>query len=584
MFSERQIIHQRYRLERKLGERPARQTWLATDTKTESLVVIKFLAFGGQMQWSDLKLFEREAQILKQLDHPYIPQYRDYFRLDEDTLWFAIVEQYIPGESLQNLLNQGKRFSESEVKNIALELLEILSYLHQLNPPILHRDLKPSNIILGEDKRIYLIDFGSIQDKAAPQGASFTVVGTYGYTPIEQFGGRAVAASDLYALGATLIHLLTRIPPADLLQEDLQIQFQEKVRVSQDFASWLAKMSAPTLKERFGSVATARQALKLLSDKDNSPQHQPKQETQVERNSIPEILEFQKHQLEQKDREDRQKLEQKAQNLQEINKKYDYLLWKPNFPVVVNLEKDPLLELEPSTVKNQDTDSYGKYLKQQKISTLLGMGIFLSIIPLILTIDGIVSRGFVWTDKTTLQECLGKHPCQGRVEALERLSKAGQELGKYNFGSADLSDANLESAKLWSANLWSANLESTNLRNANLRNANLMYANLSDVNLMFANLKSANLRNADLKNAYLRGTDFRSANLESANLIGASNFTDYQIKKSCYWEKAFYKGNWDENNSTWIFDEVANQEYIQQLKQDKASDPPIPVDCSRWEL
>ena len=584
MLCERQIINGRYQLERELGERPARQTWLARDIKTNSSVVIKFLAFGGQMQWSDLKLFEREAQILRELNHPRIPQYRDYFRIDEDTLWFTIVEQYLPGESLQNLLDKGKRFSELEVKNIALELLEILSYLHQLNPSVLHRDLKPSNIILGEDKRIYLIDFGSIQDKATPQGASFTVVGTYGYTPIEQFGGRAVAASDLYALGATLIHLLTRIPPADLLQEDLQIQFQEKVRVSQDFASWLAKMSAPTLKERFGSVATARQALKLLSDKDNSPQHQPKQETQVERNSIPEILEFQKHQLEQKDREDRQKLEQKAQNLQEINKKYDYLLWKPNFPVVVNLEKDPLLELEPSTVKNQDTDSYGKYLKQQKISTLLGMGIFLSIIPLILTIDGIVSRGFVWTDKTTLQECLGKHPCQGRVEALERLSKAGQELGKYNFGSADLSDANLESAKLWSANLWSANLESTNLRNANLRNANLMYANLSDVNLMFANLKSANLRNADLKNAYLRGTDFRSANLESANLIGASNFTDYQIKKSCYWEKAFYKGNWDENNSTWIFDEVANQEYIQQLKQDKASDPPIPVDCSRWEL
>ena len=127
MFSERQIIHQRYRLERKLGERPARQTWLATDTKTESLVVIKFLAFGGQMQWSDLKLFEREAQILKQLDHPYIPQYRDYFRIDEDILWFTIVEQYIPGKSLQTLLDKGKRFSESEVKNIALELLEILS-------------------------------------------------------------------------------------------------------------------------------------------------------------------------------------------------------------------------------------------------------------------------------------------------------------------------------------------------------------------------------------------------------------------------------------------------------------------------
>ena len=135
MLCERQIINGRYQLERELGERPARQTWLARDIKTNSSVVIKFLAFGGQMQWSDLKLFEREAQILRELNHPRIPQYRDYFRIDEDTLWFTIVEQYLPGESLQNLLDKGKRFSELEVKNIALELLEILSYLHQLNPP-----------------------------------------------------------------------------------------------------------------------------------------------------------------------------------------------------------------------------------------------------------------------------------------------------------------------------------------------------------------------------------------------------------------------------------------------------------------
>ena len=93
-------------------------------------------------------------------------------------------------------------------------------YLHQLKPQILHRDIKPSNIILGENKQVYLIYFGSVQDKSVVEGASFTVVGTYGYTPIVQFGGRTIPASDLYALGATLIHLLTGVPPANLPQKN----------------------------------------------------------------------------------------------------------------------------------------------------------------------------------------------------------------------------------------------------------------------------------------------------------------------------------------------------------------------------
>lgn len=73
----------------------------------------------------------------------------------------------------------------------------------------MHRDIKPSNLIWGEDQHVYLVDFGAVQAQAAVTGVTFTVVGTSGYAPLEQFWGRAVAASDLYALGATLIHLLT---------------------------------------------------------------------------------------------------------------------------------------------------------------------------------------------------------------------------------------------------------------------------------------------------------------------------------------------------------------------------------------
>jgi serine/threonine protein kinase len=265
MLAAQEIIKGRYRLQQQLGKNPARQTWLAIDLEKNSTVVIKLLSFGGQIQWNDLKLFEREGQILRELNHPFIPKYHDYFSIDERILGFALVQQYIPGLSLQNSLNRGTRLSESEVKDIALKILEILSYLHHLNPQVLHRDIKPSNIILGEDKQIYLIDFGAVQDKAAKEGASFTVVGTYGYTPIEQFGGRAVASSDLYALGATLIHLLTGIPPADLPQKDLRIQFQDKVEISQHLVNVLEKMTQPALENRFNNASEVIEAFKSPS-------------------------------------------------------------------------------------------------------------------------------------------------------------------------------------------------------------------------------------------------------------------------------------------------------------------------------
>ena len=218
---EAQILQGRYQLKQRLGRRGAgRQTWLAVDlaTPANDLIIVKFLAFSG-VQWDELKLFEREAQVLKHLNHPRIPKYRDYFCVDGRSLWFGLVQEYIPGSSLKELLHRGKEFTERQVCQIAVEVLNVLVYLHELSPAVLHRDIKPSNLIWGEDEQVYLVDFGAVQAHAAPEGATFTVVGTYGYTPMEQFGGRAVPASDLYALGATLVHLLTGIAPADLPQK-----------------------------------------------------------------------------------------------------------------------------------------------------------------------------------------------------------------------------------------------------------------------------------------------------------------------------------------------------------------------------
>ena len=118
----------------------------------------------------------------------------------------------------------------------------------------MHRDIKPSNLILGEDEHIYLIDFGAVQAKAAVTGVTFTVVGTGGYAPLEQFWGRAVASSDIYALGATLIHLITGTQPAELPQKNSRIQFSDRVSLSPDLISWIQKATEIAIEKRFSSA------------------------------------------------------------------------------------------------------------------------------------------------------------------------------------------------------------------------------------------------------------------------------------------------------------------------------------------
>ncbi|WP_414543232.1 serine/threonine protein kinase [Nostoc sp. CCY0012] len=269
MFDSGQILQERYQLQQQLGNTIAgRQTWLAEDLNhaNHELVIVKLLVFSAELHWDDLKLFEREAQVLKNLNHQRIPRYRDYFLVDQQPgsslSWWGLVQDYIPGFTLQDLLAKGTRFSEQELKKIARDILQILIYLHQLNPAVLHRDIKPSNLIQGENKQIYLVDFGAVQDRMAVTGLTFTVVGTIGYTPMEQFWGRAVPASDLYGLGATLIHLLTGVAPAELPQNNLRIQFADHASVSDNFVNWIQKLTEPALEKRF---ATAHEALAVIN-------------------------------------------------------------------------------------------------------------------------------------------------------------------------------------------------------------------------------------------------------------------------------------------------------------------------------
>lgn len=168
-------------------------------------------------------------------------------------------------------MQAGRNFSEEEVKQFALAILSILDYLHSRQPPVIHRDIKPSNILLTNRSGnsigdVYLVDFGSVQSLATKKGSTITVVGTYGYMPPEQFGGKAKAASDLYSLGATLIYLVTGQHPADLPETDQVIEFEQFANISQALTNWLKKMTQPSLSRRFVSVKDALESLKTSSD------------------------------------------------------------------------------------------------------------------------------------------------------------------------------------------------------------------------------------------------------------------------------------------------------------------------------
>ncbi len=159
------------------------------------------------------------------------------------------------------------------------------------------------------------------------------------------------------------------------------------------------------------------------------------------------------------------------------------------------------------------------------------------------------------------------------------------KLYSANLEDAKLDNANLKKANLNSANLNSANLEDAKLDSAKLYNAYLDNANLEDANLSGAKLDNANLSGAKLDNANLKYANLNGANLNNANLIDTKNLTPAQITLACYWDQAFYKGNYDDQKEEWIIDKEANKAYIEELKQDKASYFyfQTPPDCSKWE-
>jgi eukaryotic-like serine/threonine-protein kinase len=257
------ILGEQYRVLELLGAGGSGETYRVLDLQAEIEVAVKVLSLQGMADWKTLELFEREAKILSQLDHPAIPKYLDFFRtLIAGEEVFCLVQEIAPGQPLTAWIEQGYSFSEKELQQIAVQILDILIYLQDFTPPIIHRDIKPQNILRTESGVIYLVDFGAVRDTyhLTITGGS-TIVGTYGYMAPEQFRGQAVLATDLYGLGATLLYLRSGQDPADLPVKKMKIDFRDRVKTSVDFANWLDGLLEPMPEDRYRSAALALDCL-----------------------------------------------------------------------------------------------------------------------------------------------------------------------------------------------------------------------------------------------------------------------------------------------------------------------------------
>lgn len=266
-----QILGDRYQVERQLGTQTGRWTLLTRDLQTQDRVVIKLLFVDDQLEWDDLKLFEREVEILQSLSHPCIPRYLGYFEQQlSNAKALALIQTYVEGRSLEQCLQKGRLFNEAEAKQLAKALLNILAYLHGRQPPIIHRDIKPSNILLA-NRQLYLVDFGSVKRVTSNDTTAFTVVGTYGYMPPEQFSGRAIPASDLYSLAATLLAMITGTHPSSLPRSGTRIDFSKTPNLSPEFGDWLGWLYEANLDRRAKSVQAALHALDHGLERGASP-------------------------------------------------------------------------------------------------------------------------------------------------------------------------------------------------------------------------------------------------------------------------------------------------------------------------
>lgn len=462
----------RYQVVQELGRNRegGRITYLATDTSLNppQLVVIKEFRFALEgANWSAFKAYEREIEVLRELEHPRIPRYLDSF---ETKTGFSLVQEYKNAPSLA----EPRSLTPEDIKQIAVSVLEILVYLQQRTPPVIHRDIKPENILVDEQLNAYLVDFGFARIRGGELAVSSVAAGTPGFMPPEeQFGRPLTEASDLYSLGATLICLLTgtrSVEVGNLIDDNYRFDFKGKLpQLSPGFISWLEKMVVPNVKQRYPNAAVALEALKPIQVVGG------------------------------------------AGGASWVESLVGAVKGRKRAAAIalatVGLIAGVRTTLTALKMRSAQQDSTVRQLLQTRVCPRCNLQFA--------DLRDADLRGANLTSAILNRAYLGGANLTGA-------NLGGASLGGAHLWGANLTGAKLRRAYMWGVNLTSANLGSADLSNVNLGSAKLRRANLEGANLEGADLSNVNLGSAKLRRANLMGANLEGADLEGADLVGAT--------------------------------------------------------------
>ncbi len=258
------LIDRRYRVVKHIATGGMGAIYKGEDTRLQTVVAIKEMIDFFQTEEDKnyaIKRFREEALLLADLRHPNIPRVTDNFI--ENNKYYLIMD-FVEGKSAEKIImeNGGRGLPEQRVLEWGIQICDVLDYLHSHNPPIIYRDMKPSNVMILTDDNVMLVDFG-IARHFSPRRPG-TMIGTHGYAPPEQYKGNTEPKSDLYALGATMHHLLTGNDPTKGVPFNFKPIRQLRPELSEDMERILEKALENLPDKRFSTAGEMKKELENL--------------------------------------------------------------------------------------------------------------------------------------------------------------------------------------------------------------------------------------------------------------------------------------------------------------------------------
>lgn len=463
------ILHKRYVAIKKIGRGGFGTTYLAVDMAQKNrYCVVKQLELSQtnpDAHRTAIDLFAREAKTLAKLDHAQIPKLLDYF---EENGQFYLIQDFVLGKDLEKEVKKGGIYQESSAKQFLRKMLPVLQYIH--SQKVIHRDIKPGNILREkETNNLFLIDFGAVKEQANtqlmsqnPQSAFTKIsVGTMGFAPPEQLAMRPVYASDVYALGATCIYLLTGKAPKDMCDNSTgELEWQKYTNVSANFAKVLNKMLELDVRKRFATADEVIRALDLV------PYEQELAGSMV------------------------------------------------NLSTTKDLGKDE--DDDEITIASSTSQNLAEAIRKRKEK----QGGNIPTAKIVPPVNAIPLGKVQLTPEIIVQDYRQGHRNFSQ-QVLSELDLQGLKLAGASFSQSKLIGVNLQKANLYRTNFYNANLAQANLREANLQRAELYRANLKNADLQGADLTNANLTSAILRDANLGGANLKGAKVDEEQLKSA---------------------------------------------------------------